>query len=129
MNLQDFKYLLPFPNQIFIPSYFHKYSPNSSQTFQSFKISLIFLQQYFKIRIILFSCPISCCFALQTWKGNGRTGNWSHPFIPQEWISSSFHQHLYNINLIVKWCINERSISFLKMKSKLTIDDKRWGGR
>jgi len=62
--------LFPFLHQIFISSYFHKYSPNSSQTFQSFKISLIFLQQSFKIRITLFSCIIFCYSALQIWKGN-----------------------------------------------------------
>jgi len=60
-----FKQLLPFPHQIFISSYFQKYSPNSSQTFQSFKISLIFLQQSFKIRMALFSCQFSCCSTLQ----------------------------------------------------------------
>jgi len=60
-------------------------------------------------------------------KRNERTGNWSHIFISQEWISSSFHQHLYNINLIFNWCLHERSPSMLKMKSNLTIDDKRWG--
>ena len=100
-------------------------SSNSSQTFQSFKISLIFLQDSFKIRMTPFSYLISCCFTLQIWKGNGRTGNWSH-ICPQEWISSSFHQHLYNLSLIVIWWINERSYSILKMKSNLTIDDKRW---
>jgi len=113
--IQWFIQLFPFPHQIFISSYFHKY-PNSSQTFQSFKISLIFLQQNFKIRIIIFSCNISCCFTLQTWKGNGRTGNWSYKAIFYEWISSSFHQHLC-INLIVSWCFHKRSPSILKMKS------------
>jgi len=108
---------------------FHKYSSNSSQTFQSFKISLIFLQHSFKIRIIPFSCIISCCFTLQIWKRNKRTGNWSHLIISQEWISSSFHQHLCNPNLILNWCLHERSPSILKMKSNLTIDDKRWHRR
>ena len=121
-----FKQLFPFPHQIFISSYFHKYPPNSSQTFQSFKISLISLQHSFKIRITPFSCHTSCCFTLQTWKGNGRTGNWSHLFISQEWISSSFHQDFYNLNLIVIRCLHERSPSILNMKSNLTIDDKRW---
>jgi len=104
-------------------------SPNSSQTFQSFKISLIILQQSFKIRMALFSCNISCCFTLQTWKENGTTGNWSHEFISQEWISSSFHQHLYILNLIKSWCCHKRSPSNLKLKSNLTIDNKIWDGR
>jgi len=70
INCPEFlNFFLPFPHQICISSYFRKYLPNSSQTFQSFKISLIFLQESFKIRITLFSCPISCCFTLQTWKG------------------------------------------------------------
>jgi len=64
-----FKNLFPLSDLFFISSYFHKHSPNSSQTFQSFKISLIFLQKSFKIRITIFSCQISCCFTLQTWKG------------------------------------------------------------
>ena len=46
-------------------------------------------------------------------KRDGNNWNWSHFSISQEWISSSFHQHLCILNLIPKWCFNERSPSIL----------------
>jgi len=59
-------------------------------------------------------------------KGIGTIGNWSHLIICQEWISSSFHQHLCILNLIVRWCFKKRSSCALKLNeiSQLMIKDE-----
>jgi len=51
-----------------------------------------------------FFWPNLLLFYSTNMKKNERTGNWSHITISQEWISSSFYQHLCNLNLIVFWC-------------------------
>ena len=91
------------------------------QTFQSFKISLIFLQKSFNIRMIPFYGQISCCFTLQTWK---EWNNWkliSHLYfsrMDQLQLPSTSLQYQFDFQMMLSW---EESI-----QSKNEIKSHNW---